>query len=358
MRAMLRWKLRSRRGAATTEFALAATLLVPLLLYSMYFVDLAKARLKTAEIARYAVWEMTSYPLSDYAGTNHDAFFNTAATDVADDIAIRYGDDLKADTLNAAHVRYTTADWQLDRIEMTNEEARIIPNPEAYNNPGGDLIADILNTIDGTIGDILGFWGFNTKGQAHVKVKMSFAGDFMPKRYAQDFFNNELFPDNISTLHLEDEYRMIVDSWTLLDGRDVYVPGGYSKGNTDALYYQQVNRVVWLGANNFPLLGDLTNFMSKLQSVPILNSIVDLCPQCTRVASIASRGDDPNSANDIVVNVDVGEGKGGIHTTPMRDKQLSPMQSEYGKTYKKRGDWYMGCPEPQKRQCDWGGGSP
>lgn len=340
----------SERGAAVVEFAIISMLIVPLLMYSMHFIDLAKARLKTAEIARFAVWEMTSYPLSDYDGTNHDQLFDIAADQVKGDVAARYGDDLRGDTLNAAHMRYTTADWQLEAIEFENQEPSILPNMEAYNSPGGDVIASVLSAISGTINDILGFWGFNKKGQAHVKVQLSFASDFMGREHAQEFFNKELLPDGLRNLMLEEEYSMIVDSWTLLDGQDVYPPGGYSQNQTDSLYYKQVNRVVWLGANNLPFLSQLSSFASRLQAVPILRNIVDLCPQCTRVTSIASRGD-PNPANDVEVNVDVGERN--MHTTPMRDKQLDPMQSEYGKTYNRRGGWYMGCPQPQQLQCSY-----
>ena len=49
----IKWmKRRGERGAAVVEFGIVTMILVPLVMFSMYFTDLAKARLKTAEIAR------------------------------------------------------------------------------------------------------------------------------------------------------------------------------------------------------------------------------------------------------------------------------------------------------------------
>jgi len=333
------------------EFAIVATVLVPLMMYSMYFVDLAKARLKTAEIARYAVWEMTSFPHSDYNDKNHNRLFEYASGEVAADVEKRYSDDLLADTEDHEKTEYSTAHWRLAQIVLTNQEANFIPNNTPFQQNGGQGISEILGAISGTINKILAFWGFNTKGQAKVDVSLEVENTFIPKQYAQEFYEADLFPETIKTLTFRESYVMVVDSWTLLDGEDVQVPGGYTKGTRETPYYKQVNRLVWLGANNIPILGDILNFMSRMQDWPVLNSIIDPAPLGTRMVSIASRGDDLNKANDVEVNVDVGQKF--FHTTPIRDKDLSPMSSEYGKTYNKRGDWYMGCKQSQQLKCSW-----
>jgi Flp pilus assembly protein TadG len=357
MRNLITGGMRDERGAAVVEFAIVATVLVPLMLYSLYFVDLAKARLKTAEIARYAVWEMTSYPLSDYANKNHDGFFNTAAGQVRDDIRTRYSDDLRGDTVNATYKPWVTVDYRLQQVEFVNQEARLVPNPEAYNSPGGEVVSSILNAISGGINDVVGFWGFNKKGQAKVTVRLrtDVRREVVPRQFAQDFYDAEMLPNTASSLTFTDSFTMIVDSWTLLDGDDVYPWGGYSKGGTDSLYYKQLSRVVWLGAANIPILGSIGNLMNKLNSW--FGNFVDLNPFQARVASIASKGP-ANMANDIKVNVDCGETE--MHTTPIRETFGGPTASEYGKTYNKRGSYYMGCPQPEKKpgECGWQNNNP
>ena len=341
------YKMRKReRGSSVVEFAIVATILVPLVMYSMYFVDLAKVRLKTQEIARYAAWEMTSYPLSDYKGTNHDEFFRQAARNVATDVRNRYGDDLRADTENHAHVKFMTGDWRLTQIDLTNQEASIMPSHDTFDNGGfSGIIGTVLKMFNGGVNKVLGFWKFNTKGQVKVDVTVRFTNDFVPERFAQKFFEEDLFPNNITTLELQDSLILIADSWTLYDGEDVYSPEGYSKDKTGALLWEQTRRMYGGGIHNIPGLGQINNIISKISTWT--GGIIDN-PFMTRVASIASRGD-INSANDIKVNVDCGETE--IHTTPMRDCCLDPRQSEYGKSYDKRGEWYMGCPQSEKEDC-------
>jgi len=347
-------RARGERGAAVVEFAIVATVLVPLMLYSLYFVDLAKVRLKTAEIARYGLWEMTSYPLSNYENKDHDKLFRDASVAVRGDVQQRYADDLRGDTVGMQYKPWVTIDYQLEQLEIANQEARLVPNPEAYNSPGGEIVGTILNTVSGGINDVLGFWGFNKKGQAKVtaRLRTNVRREVIPRQFSQEFNSAEMLPNTAASLTFSDSFTMIVDSWTLLDGDDVYPWGGYSEGGTNALYYKQVNRVVWMGAANIPILGSIGNLMNKLNSW--FGDFVDLNPFQTRVASITSKGP-ANKANDIKVNVDCGETE--IHTTPIRETFGGPNASEYGKTYNKRGSWYMGCPQAQKKpnECNWQG---
>ena len=53
-------------GSATLEIALVAPILLALIFYSLVFTELVRARFKLQEGARYAAWELTSHPLSDY----------------------------------------------------------------------------------------------------------------------------------------------------------------------------------------------------------------------------------------------------------------------------------------------------
>jgi hypothetical protein len=342
---------KGEKGSSVVEFAIVSTILVPLIMYSMFFVDIAKVRLKTQEMARYAVWEMTSFPLSDYDSGSHTAFFNQASQNVSQDVVNRYSDDLRADTVSGKHVDFTTGVFEFSSADITikNQDTKLLPGGQLKGS-NLEWVGDMLNQVNGGINWLLGSaWKFNTKGQIRVDVAVHFKQNFIPKVFTQEFYENELAPEGINNLKFEDHLVLVADSWTLLDGQSVYPPGGYKQHDNDALLYKQTNRVLWLGATQIPLLGSILNFFAKIQNWPLVRDLIDVAPFAPRVASIASRGDDPNKANDLKVDVDCGETE--IHTTPMRDKQLDPRQSEYGKTYVKRGDWYMGCPESEKESC-------
>ena len=136
---------------------------------------------------------------------------------------------------------------------------------------------------------------------------------------------------------------MVVDSWTLFDGDDIYPPGGKKSGAKDSDYHKEVNRIAWFGmGSNPPFLGELGSILSGLQQfLDVMN--IDW-PFQTRVASIASRGE-VKEANTIEVDTDVGQRK--FHTTSIRE-EWDEMSSEFAKTYDARGDYYMGNKEAQK----------
>ena len=82
----------SRRGAATTEFALIVPVLVVILMFSMYLTELVRAKIKMQEFSRYVVWELTSYTLSDFGKAQHDAAFTDAKQEMMDEAVERYKD--------------------------------------------------------------------------------------------------------------------------------------------------------------------------------------------------------------------------------------------------------------------------
>jgi len=79
------------RGSAILEFALVAPILIALILYSLFFSELVRAKLKLQEVARYAAWEMGSHPLSDYGTARPGAAFERAKTATVRDSEMRYG---------------------------------------------------------------------------------------------------------------------------------------------------------------------------------------------------------------------------------------------------------------------------
>src|SRR5215471_6746543 len=78
------------RGSALLEFALVAPILIALILYSLFFSELVRAKLKLHEVARYAAWEMGSHPLSDYGTARPVAAFERTRSATVRDAEARY----------------------------------------------------------------------------------------------------------------------------------------------------------------------------------------------------------------------------------------------------------------------------
>jgi hypothetical protein len=364
--------LRRRRGAAVVEFAIIATLLVPLLMWSMYFADLAKMRLKSEEIARYTAWEFTAFPLSDYENTNHADFYTAAEQNIRQDVVARYGDDLRSDSCDDTDAcpigrrdnnKFLTGEFTFEAADVTieNQTANFLPGPEGgMGSTGNEMIDAVLSKLNQGINAIIGLLKFNTRGQIKVEVTLHYKNTFVPHEFAQEFFENPMFPEEVDELELTDSLTLVADGWALLDGEDVYPWGGYEKGGRDALLYKQVDRITAWGilAHNIPGLDILADALGWIQQIPILGDIVDVNPLQTRVASVASRGDETCPANKMEINVDCGEGhdSDGMHTTPIREylfEACKNPRSEYGRTFLARGSHYMGCPEAQleKKDC-------
>lgn len=91
-------KRAAEQGAAAVELALLSLVLFPTLVYALFMFDMTFAHIKSSEINRYAVWEMTALPLSDYQGSQHDRRFDAARQAVLEEVRTRYGDDLDGAT--------------------------------------------------------------------------------------------------------------------------------------------------------------------------------------------------------------------------------------------------------------------
>ncbi|NMB73579.1 MAG: pilus assembly protein [Myxococcales bacterium] len=354
--------LRRSRGAAMVEFAIISTLMVPIIMYAMYFVDLGKVRIKTAEVARYTAWEFTSYPLSNYETGEHEGYFDLALENIRRDVISRYADDLRSDTLDAANRnRFMTGSFSMGEGEVVieNQEANFLPGPQDnIGSTGNEMVDKVLEKINQGVNKVLGFMKFNTKGQIRVDVTIHYANEFIPKTFAPEFYSQDLAPEYLKDLALKDHLTLVADAWTLLDGEDVYPWGGYQPKDRDALFFKQLNRVtVWgMLVENIPGLDKLDQLLSAISKIPIFGDLIDPNPFGTRLASIASRGDNKNDINKIPIDVDCGEGleesgSKGMHTTPHQDKCQPSYDSEYVNTYLARGPFYMGCKTPQADDC-------
>src|SRR5262249_15305846 len=69
----------STRGSALVELAVALPLLVAILLHSLFFTELIRAKLRLLEATRLGAWEWTAHPLSDFGRGAHERAFDLAS---------------------------------------------------------------------------------------------------------------------------------------------------------------------------------------------------------------------------------------------------------------------------------------
>ncbi len=367
MRARLKMRSRSR-GAATVEFALSVPLLVTILMFSMYLTELVRAKLKLQEAARYAVWEMTSYALSDFANGKHDDAFEDARKEAHKEFVERYKDMDSVEPNGRPGnfiARYTDVTATISNKEIALLESGMLSRPST--SEGGGLAGAILSPLNNGMGWVLNQWGFNNKGWVESQVEMNYENTILPRSYLDKsggnggfFKENMMGGRDLGSLRLKSKYSMYANGWHMPDGGDAIVrgrrAGQHTGGDLSQPHglYRQVDRMVFLG------------FSSTLDSLGI-GGILDV------VASVL-----PNFLGTFVVSRNYGVGasqKGdctglaqydakassGLHvmhkrnfkltdherpncfdTAPFRD-EMTYNNSNYIKVFNARGEFYMGC---------------
>jgi len=357
---------RSPRGAATVEFALSVPILVMILMFSMYLTDLVRVKLKLQEAARYAVWEMTSYALSDFATGDHDGAFEDARHEAHGEWIERFKDldsvEPAARTENLI-ARYRNVTGTITNREINFLETGVLASPTT--SEGGGLVGAILTPVSNGAEWMLGQWGFNQKGWVESEVQMNFDNVILPRSYLDNdaqggFFTTDTFGGHsLASLPLKSRYSMYANGWNMPDGGDAIVrsrrAGQHTAGDLDKPHglYKQVNRMVFLG------------FGSALDSLGIgglLDKVALVLPNfmgtfvISRNYSLQSQRSDCNG----LVGYDA-QATGGLHvmhkddfelvdherpdcfdTAPFRD-EMSYEKSNYIKVYKARGEFFMGC---------------
>ncbi|QSQ25044.1 pilus assembly protein [Pyxidicoccus parkwayensis] len=359
---------RHPRGAATVEFALSVPVLVMILMFSMYLTELVRAKLKLQEAARYAVWEMTSYALSDFAKGDNDAAFEDARKEAQEEWVDRYKDldsvepNGRSENLIA---RYQNVQGKITNKEIEFLESGMLGNPST--GEGGGLAGAILSPISNGAGWMLGQWGFNNKGWVESEVEMDFDNVILPKKYLQaedrGFSKVDTYGGrSIANLHMKSKFSMYANGWNMPDGGDAIVrsrrAGQHTGGDLNKPHglYKQVNRMVFLGFGNA---------LDSLGIGSVLDKVALVLPNflgtfvVSRNYSLKSQRAD---CNGLVGYED--QPTGGLHvmhkkkfelldherpdcfdTAPFRD-EMTYGNSNYIKVYKARGEYYMGCKRP------------
>lgn len=329
-------KARSEAGAATTEFALTSLILVPTLLYAIFFFEMSLAKLKANEASRYLVWEMTAYGLSDFQNGDHEAKFKKARSDILSEVKERYGDgdldgatpklvpNYKANTLISLQ-----ATVDANQISLTNE------NPGIYSIGNFSAIDDVVNYV-------FGFWKFNKmgkpKGEFHIHIKNKLLGKLMPIGYTQKMLTQDEFD-------LATTQSLIADQWDVKDGKAL---GEIDGLNCSSDYCKQVSRMHLAGLSG--LMGDKVD-----QALGKVGKAVGVhMPLLAVVESMPLGG---SSNGEVSIQVSSQNMKCHDHNplvtgmTNVYKDRYQKQDSRYYKLYQKLGPCYMGCNKPLRQEA-------
>ena len=387
MRTSLKRSLRAARGAATVEFALVVPLLVVILLFSMYLTELVRAKIKVLEAARHAAWELTSFPLSDFATADHDKAWTEAHDKVHEDAMARFGDMDSVEPDLAPSFIADTSNLQvtIEKKDIPFFDVTLLTGTEGE---GGNFATGIMNGINGGANAMLGLWGFNKQGMVTSRVSLDFNNRLLPRNYLNEgetgFFDTDFTGGrDLSTLTLSSHHALYADSWSMPDGQDAVVrerrAGAHRGGDLDKPHgiYQQVGRMTFLGLNSAldkVGIGQVLDFLGNVIPNPLGTFVVshnygpmrgDSDPNCEGIPSYPGYANSP--ANDA---------RGGLNsfyrpdyknldgddvfrprcfdTAPFRDRTDYNKKDKDGRDlngyiaiFKSRGEFFLGCKNAQ-----------
>jgi hypothetical protein len=306
-----------RRGQALFELIVVLPLVIFVLLFGLYFSELAQAKLKLREVARFVTWEMTVRPLDDFTDAKHDRAFDDAWQQTRDDAAQRFADLDSIDERPAGNVLAGFKDLTL---ELQNEAVEL-PDVGFHFDARGRLRADVGITVESRF--------------LHQQAR---------------------------TLHAR--FAMVASDWHLFDGGDAIMSaaagqaGIHPDGSIHPLWLQ-VNRMTQLGLTREPVKGleELMKAFAIAAPSPFTSTFVvshnygksDGDPH--RCASGPGSHDPGHEAKDGMNNLDQASKldhpwRKCFDTAPFRDV-TGYAGSLYVKQFEARGQYFMGCPGAQ-----------
>lgn len=364
-------RTRRRRGQALVEFAIVAPVMVTTLLFAIYFYELIQIKLKTQEIARFAAWEFTGYPLHDYHSGKPNQFSGVRSS-ILQDAGRRYANLKSGDTGNQNKV--LAVEWSAPQIRARDQDEPRIPGGNLANKvfTAATTIIDLLaalayakhadnlvflgmmgiHTLENSV--IFGArtnifnppkrWGFNTKGYPTVTVRLRYNNLMIPTSFMEGntgWYTARHF--KITRRHFEETVTLVADSWRLHQGEDVKGPRDQVDSSNTA-YFKQVERMAFVSPGIQDVVGGALQVVAYVMDAIQLIAMhppLFMKPTETTLVSIAYGRD--NQKGTVTIQED---DKGRPYDTmPFKPG------SEYEKSYDKRGNNFMGCNEPEKLGC-------
>lgn len=370
-----------QRGAAVTELALVAPLLVTILLFGLYFSELIRAKLKLLEAARFATFELTSHALDDYGGTavnRHDRAFGEARDLTVTDSLQKFRDldsvaDRPAGGLIAGYSAFTT---NLENQPVTLDAtfstvmARGMPLPP--------------RTLDGTASQVHQLFGFNQKGKVQAEVTVRLDNRILPRNFLNDprgFFKADQWGGSeLQSVRLKSRFTMIASGWALPDGADAVMQkdesvggrvAGLHRGSSTHGLWMQVNRMAHFGTRQAEtdLVGlqsiDVASFLlpHPYSSTFVVSHNYGLPNALDRGCTSSPGNADPShpapsGMNNLHVASELDTPYRKCYdTAPFRDTAAYD-DALYVQQYVNRGDHFMGCLNPQADDPSHAGRSP
>jgi Flp pilus assembly protein TadG len=361
------------RGAATVEFALIVPVLVMILLFSMYLTELVRAKLKVQELARYVVFEMTSYTLSDFATAKHDEAFTDAKREALDEALERFK-DMDSVEPNAPKGNFV-ARYSDVAATMQNKDIPLFEAGLVLGNDGNGFASKVVSAANVGANRLLSHWDFNTKGWVEADVSMNFNNVLIPQSYLDEGGSGGFFKvdptggKDLRSLALKSRFSMYADPWAMDDGADATIrgrrAGAHRKGPEDMPHglYKQVSRMVFLGLSD-----DLNKAVGGIDQ--FRDFLANFAPAFLGTFVVSHNygpspgGGDAKDWGRECIGEDTGieayppEAEGGLNnlnkfsqvdwprptcfdTAPFRDQPYD--KSQYIQIFKARGDYFMGC---------------
>lgn len=225
-----RGSFRARRGAATVEFALLAPLLIVLVLWSNYFWDIQRVRLKGAELARYVAFERT---------------VRTDVERIAAEAQERYkdldGSTKTGDLHPSFEGRFTVS------VTARNADAPLTSRSMSGQSTGGGLIAaanTAMSALGGTVDAVARQMRLESRlGAVQTDIELTMRNAFVPETIAM--YTTGLGGDKLD-MRMKERFYLFHDTWRAWEPGDA--PSD-SYARVEQRTYDRVRRIAYAGVS-------------------------------------------------------------------------------------------------------------
>ncbi|OJH40868.1 TadE family protein [Cystobacter ferrugineus] len=226
-----RQRRRARRGSSTVEFAIMAPLLVVLVLWSNYFWEVLRVRIKAAEAARFVAFEHT---------------VRKDLGQITSEAQSRYQDLNGADTGVALGTGFRNK--LTLSISAKDAPAPISGSLSEAGSRGGvsGMIGMISSLVGSTVESIIGRLGFDlSKGAVQSTVTVQLENKIIPERIGQ-FVTG--FSDNKLNLGFKETFFVYHDTWRAWQQGD----DPKDKSKVEGRVRDRVRKIAYMGLTDGP----------------------------------------------------------------------------------------------------------
>ena len=370
---------RGDKGQALTEFALVVPMVVMILLFSVWFLELVQVRLKVQEAARYVAWEATAFKLHDYKTGKADGF-SKAQSAIMKEAQRRYA-DLDSTTHRHTPKRIFSAGFSKPLMFLTQQQELAFPIGGGIGNMIYRLVMSgraaryglfysstnrtaklLRNKVGANVAFGPSAWGFNQNGYVTSTVSTLLV-NMWANRGTIGVTGEKILKDGAMFHLLSEQYKLLVDDWHLYDGNDA-VGGSKDPGKSGGAYWKQVDRMYLMTKKGKTVLNTRVAEYAAKMTMAIMNvgvpAITTFNPLTDIVkAKVVSKrygpkqGQKGTSGKVTLKEDESGRTKKTYDTSPACYGTSCPANGlkDYGKTLKERGEHFMGCKGEMKLGC-------